>query len=81
LAYKTMKNTQSLPLTGFCVSPYSHFLAGPPISRCLSAMGAEAIKVEHPQEGDAGCASPTQVDWQSSYFMQQNMGKKGLCIT
>jgi crotonobetainyl-CoA:carnitine CoA-transferase CaiB-like acyl-CoA transferase len=75
-----MKNTQPLPLAGFRVIDYSHFLAGPHISRCLSAMGAEVIKVERPSEGDAGRASPTQINGQSGYFMQQNMGKKGLCI-
>jgi crotonobetainyl-CoA:carnitine CoA-transferase CaiB-like acyl-CoA transferase len=75
-----MKNTQPLPLNGIRVIDYSHFLAGPHISRCLSAMGAEVIKVERPSEGDPGRASPTQVNGQSGYFMQQNMGKKGLCI-
>ena len=71
---------QNKPLDGIRVIDYSHFLAGPHISRCLSAMGAEVIKVERPQEGDAGRASPTQINGQSGYFMQQNMGKKGLCI-
>lgn len=28
--------------------PYSHFLAGPYVGRCLAAPGAEAIKVERP---------------------------------
>jgi crotonobetainyl-CoA:carnitine CoA-transferase CaiB-like acyl-CoA transferase len=73
-------STQNLPLDGIRVIDYSHFLAGPHISRCLSAMGAEVIKVERPNEGDAGRASPTMVNGQSGYFMQQNMGKKGLCI-
>jgi crotonobetainyl-CoA:carnitine CoA-transferase CaiB-like acyl-CoA transferase len=50
------------------------------MSRCLSAMGAEVIKVERPVAGDAGRASPTIVDGQSGYFMQQNMGKQGLCV-
>jgi crotonobetainyl-CoA:carnitine CoA-transferase CaiB-like acyl-CoA transferase len=71
---------QNKPLDGIRVIDYSHFLAGPHISRCLSAMGAEVIKVERPMEGDAGRASPTQVNGQSGYFMQQNMGKQGLCI-
>jgi crotonobetainyl-CoA:carnitine CoA-transferase CaiB-like acyl-CoA transferase len=75
-----MKNTQTLPLAGIRVIDYSHFLAGPHMSRCLSAMGAEVIKVERPSEGDAGRASPTVVNGQSGYFMQQNMGKQGLCI-
>jgi len=75
-----MKNIQTKPLSGIKVIDYSHFLAGPHISRCLSALGAEVIKVERPKSGDAGRASPTQVNGQSGYFMQQNMGKKGLCI-
>ncbi|MDO8774803.1 MAG: CoA transferase [Burkholderiaceae bacterium] len=72
--------TQNLPLAGIRVIDYSHFLAGPHMSRCLSAMGAEVIKVERPVAGDAGRASPTIVKGQSGYFMQQNMGKQGLCI-
>jgi len=71
---------QALPLAGIRVIDYSHFLAGPHMSRCLSAMGAEVIKVERPVAGDAGRASPTLVQGQSGYFMQQNMGKQGLCI-
>jgi crotonobetainyl-CoA:carnitine CoA-transferase CaiB-like acyl-CoA transferase len=71
---------QALPLAGIRVIDYSHFLAGPHMSRCLSAMGADVIKVERPVAGDAGRASPTIVKGQSGYFMQQNMGKQGLCI-
>ena len=71
---------QNLPLKGIRVIDYSHFLAGPHMSRCLSAMGAEVIKVERPVAGDVGRASPTMVGGQSGYFMQQNMGKQGLCI-
>nr|WP_294529535.1 CoA transferase [uncultured Rhodopila sp.] len=48
--------TQPLPLTGVRVVDYSHFLAGPFLSRCLAAMGAEVIKVERPKAGDAGRA-------------------------
>ncbi len=73
-------NRQPLPLAGIRVIDYSHYLAGPHMSRCLAAMGAEVIKVERPSQGDAGRASPFMVDGQSGYFMQQNMGKQGLCI-
>ena len=73
-------SSQDLPLRGIRVIDYSHFLAGPHMSRCLSAMGADVIKVERPVAGDAGRASPTIVDGQSGYFMQQNMGKQGLCV-
>ncbi|ANG61584.1 formyl-CoA transferase [Marinobacterium aestuarii] len=72
--------TQARPLEGIRVIDYSHFLAGPYLSRCLAAMGAEVIKVERPGEGDAGRAHPYFIEGQSGYFMQQNMGKQGLCI-
>jgi len=73
-------NTQPLPLTGIRVIDYTHFLAGPHMSKCLAALGAEVIKVERPKAGDAGRAHPIFVKGQSGYFLQQNMGKQGLCI-
>jgi len=73
-------NPQPLPLTGVRVIDYSHFLAGPHMSRCLSAMGAEVIKVERPTAGDPGRAAPGVVDGVSGYYLQQNMGKEGLCV-
>ncbi len=75
-----MEKKQDLPLKGIRVIDYSHFLAGPHMSRCLSAMGADVIKVERPTEGDAGRTTPTLIQGVSGYFLQQNMGKKGLCI-
>jgi crotonobetainyl-CoA:carnitine CoA-transferase CaiB-like acyl-CoA transferase len=72
--------TQALPLDGFRVVDYSHFLAGPFLSRCLAAMGAEVIKVERPKAGDAGRAHPYFIKGQSGYYIQQNMGKEGLCV-
>ena len=75
-----MTDESRLPLQGVRVIDYSHFLAGPHLSRCLSAMGAEVIKVERPKEGDAGRAHGYFKQGQSGYFMQQNMGKLGLCL-
>jgi crotonobetainyl-CoA:carnitine CoA-transferase CaiB-like acyl-CoA transferase len=76
----TPHRSQPLPLTGIRVIDYSHFLAGPHMSRCLAALGATVIKVERPKAGDAGRAHPIFVEGQSGYFLQQNMGKEGLCI-
>jgi crotonobetainyl-CoA:carnitine CoA-transferase CaiB-like acyl-CoA transferase len=73
-------SSQPLPLTGIRVIDYSHFLAGPFLSRCLAAMGADVIKFERPTAGDAGRAHPYFIKGQSGYFLQQNMGKRGLCI-
>ncbi|NGM20852.1 CoA transferase [Roseomonas stagni] len=71
---------QPPPLQGIRVVDYSHFLAGPFMSRALSALGADVIKVERPKAGDAGRAHPIFVQGQSGYFLQQNMGKRGLCL-
>ena len=76
----TASNQQALPLAGFRVVDYSHFLAGPYLSRCLAALGADVIKVERPTSGDAGRQHAYFIQGQSGYFLQQNMGKKGLCI-
>ena len=72
--------SQPLPLSGIRVVDYTHFLAGPHCGRNLAALGAEVIKVERPKTGDAGRQHAGFVDGQSGYFMQQNMGKEGLCI-
>ena len=71
---------QAAPLKGIRVVDYTHFLAGPYLSRCLAALGAEVIKVERPTTGDAGRQHAYFVGGQSGYFLQQNMGKKGLCV-
>ena len=71
---------QVLPLAGLRVIDYSHFLAGPYVGRCLAALGAEVIKVERPGTGDAGRQHAWFVGDHSGYFLQQNMGKKGLSV-
>jgi crotonobetainyl-CoA:carnitine CoA-transferase CaiB-like acyl-CoA transferase len=43
-------------------------------------MGAQVIKVERPTAGDPGRAHPYFVGGQSGYYLQQNMGKQGLCV-
>ncbi|WP_206243485.1 CaiB/BaiF CoA transferase family protein [Novosphingobium terrae] len=70
----------SLPLAGIRVIDYSHFLAGPHLSRSLAAMGADVIKVERPGAGDAGRSHAFIRDGRSGYFIQQNMGKRGLAV-
>lgn len=75
-----MPQTQARPLEGIRVVDYSHFLAGPYVGRCLAALGAEVIKVERPGSGDAGRQHAWFVGEHSGYFLQLNMGKKGLSV-
>lgn len=75
-----MKAVQARPLEGIRVVDYSHFLAGPYVGRCLAALGAEVIKVERPGAGDAGRQHAWFVGEHSGYFLQLNMGKKGLSV-
>ncbi len=80
---KTHFSAQALPLAGIRVVDYSHFLAGPYVGRCLAALGAEVIKVERPTTGDAGRQHAWMVGdagQHSGYFLQLNMGKKGVCV-
>jgi crotonobetainyl-CoA:carnitine CoA-transferase CaiB-like acyl-CoA transferase len=72
---------QALPLAGIRVVDYTHFLAGPHCGRNLAALGAEVIKVERPGSGDAGRQHATVLDdQQSGYFLQLNMGKRGVSV-
>ncbi len=73
-------STQDLPLKGIRVIDYSHFLAGPYVGRCLAGLGAEVIKIERPTAGDAGRQHAWSVGNHSGYFLQLNMGKKGVCV-
>jgi len=69
-----------LPLRGVRVVDASQFVAGPYAAKCLAALGADVIKVERPPAGELGRIMPYSVRGQSGYYLQQNMGKKGLCV-
>ncbi len=72
---------QDRPLEGIRVVDYSHFLAGPYVGRCLVALGADVIKVERPGSGDPARQHATVLPGgQSGYFLQLNMGKRGLSV-
>ncbi len=67
-------------LTGFKVLDFTHVLAGPTTTRVMAEMGAEIIKVEFPPLGDVSRALPTIINGRSAYYVQQNRGKKSLCV-
>ncbi|MBL4781683.1 MAG: CoA transferase [Porticoccaceae bacterium] len=67
-------------LSGYKVLDFTHFLAGPTSTRIMAEMGAEVIKVELFPNGDAVRQLPFMKGGRSAYYVQQNRGKKSLCI-
>lgn len=72
--------TQKHILDGYTVLDFTHYLAGPSCTRMLVEMGAEVIKVELMPTGDGTHQLPLIIDGRSGYYVQQNRGKKSICI-
>ena len=73
--------TSSLPLSGVRVLDLSRILAGPWCAMTLGDLGAEVIKVEHPQRGD------DTRDWglrigatETAYFNSVNRNKRSITL-
>jgi len=67
-------------LDGYKVIDFSQVIAGPTCTMLMAEMGAEVIKIEMAPGGDPSRQGPFIADGRSGYFVQQNRGKKGLCI-
>lgn len=67
-------------LDGIKVLDFTQYLAGPTVTRLMAEMGAEIIKVEHAPLGDPSRALPFMKNGRSGYFVQQNRGKRSLCL-
>lgn len=67
-------------LDGYKVLDFTQVLAGPTVTRLMAEMGAEVIKVELTPTGEISRALPFLREGRSAYFIQQNRGKKSLCI-
>ncbi|MFD2157148.1 CaiB/BaiF CoA transferase family protein [Rhodococcus jostii] len=67
----------SSPLSGVRVLEVGGYIAAPYASSILCSLGAEVIKVEHPEGGDAFRRG---VDHASPYFAQYNAGKKSVAV-
>lgn len=77
-----MDNSEDRPrmLSGIKVLDFTQYLAGPTVTRLMAEMGAEIIKVEIAPMGDPSRLLPTIKNGRSAYFVQQNRGKKSLCL-
>ncbi|QNA89222.1 CoA transferase [Massilia sp. Dwa41.01b] len=76
-----MTRPSSLPLDGVRVLDLSRVLAGPWCAMVLGDLGAEVIKVEHPERGD------DTRDWgmrigstETPYFNSVNRNKRSVCL-
>lgn len=67
-------------LEGVKVLDFTHVLAGPTCTRLMAETGAEIIKVEATPTGDMVRFMPSLKDGRSGYYIQQNRGKKAVCM-
>lgn len=67
-------------LDGILVVDFTQFLAGPIVTQLLAEIGAEVVKVEMAPTGDMGRYLPYMKNGRSGYFIQQNTGKKSICV-
>ena len=74
------KMTQPLMLSGCKVLDFTQYLAGPTVTRLMAEMGADIIKIEQAPMGDPSRLLPIVKSGRSAYFVQQNRGKKSLCL-
>lgn len=65
---------------GLRVLDFTQVLAGPTATRLMVEMGAEVIKVEMTPAGDMGRGLPQVRDGRSGYHVQQNRGKRSICV-
>jgi len=71
--------TAPRPLTDIRVLDFTRVLSGPHCGRMLTDLGAEVIKIE-PPAGDLTRFATPRRNGLSSYFVQQNVGKRNISI-
>ena len=63
------------------VLDFTQYLSGPSATRMLAELGADVIKVEYGPGGDPSRTLPfVSGEGSSSYYTQQNRGKRSLCL-
>ncbi len=68
-------------LSGVRILDFTRVLAGPYASMHLADLGADVVKVEHPDQGDdTRSYGPPFKDGFSTYFMSVNRGKRSIAL-
>jgi len=70
----------SAPLEGIVVVAVEQAIAAPLATRHLADLGAEVVKVEHPDGGDFARHYDSNTAGQSTYFVWANRGKRSLTL-
>jgi len=65
---------------GVKVLDFTNVLSGPSVTRLLVEFGADVVKVELPPAGDMSRHLPAVRNGRSGYFVQQNRGKRCICV-
>ena len=73
-------DTPTRILDGIRVLDFTQYLAGPTVTRLMTEMGAEVVKVEQAPGGDPARQLPFKADGRSAYYVQQNRGKQSVCV-
>jgi hypothetical protein len=68
------------PLSGIRVIEVGNYMAGPFCGMQLADLGAEVIKVEHPDGGDQVRSSAPLIDGEGSAFMRLNRNKRSVAL-
>ncbi|MDF5757101.1 CoA transferase [Spongiactinospora sp. TRM90649] len=69
------------PLAGVRVADFSRVLAGPYATMLLADMGADVVKVEHPEHGDETRAwGPPEVGGEAAYYLSVNRNKRDIAL-
>jgi crotonobetainyl-CoA:carnitine CoA-transferase CaiB-like acyl-CoA transferase len=68
------------PLSGIRVVEVGNYMAAPFCAMQLADLGAEVIKVEHPDGGDQVRQSAPMIDGEGSAFMRLNRNKRSIAL-
>ena len=67
-------------LAGIRVLDLTQYLSGPTVTRLMAEMGADIVKIEQAPYGDPIRGLAVMSNGRSGYFVQQNRGKKSVCL-
>ncbi|MEL7155955.1 MAG: CoA transferase [Actinomycetota bacterium] len=73
-------NAPAPPLDGIRVLDFSRIIAGPLCAQQLADLGADVIKVEHPQHGDDMRARSARGDTRGAAFLAFNRSKRSIAV-